>query len=354
MTLSTAVAIGKVGIEVATDKRTWVTIATVIASIITPFVLIIIVLSEMASGMASHNNAVIQLVFNGGSIPSSMPVEYVNHIKEMRNRFEKLDIQIEQINNILEAGSLDDIRIKAIFYALFFDEEKEISDDIYIDFVSCFIKYEEITSEKENITTRVTVIQSLTEVYENIKTKLSVNVTRDDEINASEIYYRIKYGITSTDGMGFDDWIEGSITGGNEIVPSDGSFISPLGTDWRSKVTSEFGNRTDPINGKPSGHTGIDIAVPKGTPIKSAMSGTVLYARYSTTSSYGYHLAIDHGNGLVTLYAHCSELLVTEGQKINQGDVIAKVGATGRVTGNHLHFEVRMNGERQNPRNYLP
>lgn len=354
MTVSTAVALGKIGIEVATDKRTWITIATVVASIITPFILIVIVLSEMASGMANHNNSVIQLVFNGGNIPSSMPAEYVQHIEKMRTRFENLDVQIEKMNSNIESGSLDDIRIKAIFYALFFDEEDEIPDNMYINFVDCFVKYEEITSEEENFITKFKVIESLPEIYENIKTKLNIDVTRDDETNASEIYYRIKHGITSNDGMGFDDWIDNSITGGDVIIPSDGSFISPLGVDWRSKVTSEFGNRTDPINGKPSGHTGLDIAAPKGTPIKSAMSGVVLYARYSTTSSYGYHLAIDHGDGLVTLYAHCSELLVTEGQKINQGDVIAKVGATGRVTGNHLHFEVRVNGERQNPRNYLP
>lgn len=353
MTVSTAIALGKIGIEVATDKRTWTTIATVIAATVTPFILIVIVLSEMASGMANHNNAVIQLVFNGGNIPSSMPAEYVNHIEKMRNNFEKLDVQIEQINNSIETGSLDDIRIKAIFYALFFDEEDKILDDVYVRFVECFIKYEEVASEEGSIT-KITVIESLPEIYENIKTKLNIDVTRDDETNASEIYYRIKHGITSNNGMDFDEWIDNSITGGSETTPSDGSFTSPLGTNWRNNVTSEFGNRTDPINGKPSGHTGIDIAAPKGTPIKSAMSGTVLYARYSTTSSYGYHLAIDHGNGLVTLYAHCSELLVTEGQKINQGDVIAKVGATGRVTGNHLHFEVRINGKRQNPRNYLP
>lgn len=118
-------------------------------------------------------------------------------------------------------------------------------------------------------------------------------------------------------------------------------------------VTSEFGWRKDPFTGKGAGHTGIDLGMPKGTPIRAALTGTVYLVRYSTTG-YGYHVMIDHGGGFVTLYAHCSKLLVAEGQQVQAGDIIAEVGSTGRSTGNHLHFEVRINGEKQNPRSYLP
>jgi len=69
---------------------------------------------------------------------------------------------------------------------------------------------------------------------------------------------------------------------------------------------------------------------------------------------YGYHVMIDHGGGFTTLYAHCSKILVYEGQEVGAGDVIAQVGSTGRSTGNHLHFEVIIQGEKQNPRSYLP
>jgi len=132
------------------------------------------------------------------------------------------------------------------------------------------------------------------------------------------------------------------------------SFGSPFAIDWRAAVTSEFGPRTDPITGQiNAGHLGIDIAFPLGTEITAVMSGKVIYVRYPTTG-YGYHLAINHGNDLVTLYAHCSKILVNEGDIVSQGDVIALVGSTGRSTGPHLHLETINGGIPQNPREYLP
>ncbi|WP_437439568.1 M23 family metallopeptidase [Enterocloster citroniae] len=118
-------------------------------------------------------------------------------------------------------------------------------------------------------------------------------------------------------------------------------------------VTSEFGGRTDPITGAWSGHSGLDLGASKGTPIRAAAAGTVQTVSYGSTG-YGYYLTIDHGGGMVTLYGHCSDLLVTQGQTVKAGEIVAKVGSTGRSTGNHLHFEVRINGTAQNPRSYLP
>lgn len=134
-----------------------------------------------------------------------------------------------------------------------------------------------------------------------------------------------------------------------------GSFQSPfLGLDWRSLVTSEFGSRIDPITNRPGEfHTGLDIAPGYGTEIRACMPGVVLYAKPGSTG-YGNHIAINHGNGLITLYGHCSALLVTAGTEVQAGDVIARVGDTGRVTGPHLHLEVIQDGERQDPRLYLP
>jgi murein DD-endopeptidase MepM/ murein hydrolase activator NlpD len=102
-----------------------------------------------------------------------------------------------------------------------------------------------------------------------------------------------------------------------------------------------------------SGHMAIDIAGAVGTPVVAADSGTVTLVSWMTTS-YGYHIIIDHGNGLETLYAHLSEIDVEVGQVVNQGDLIGKRGNTGRSTGPHTHFEVRENGVKRDPMDYLP
>lgn len=103
--------------------------------------------------------------------------------------------------------------------------------------------------------------------------------------------------------------------------------------------TSGFGTRKDPIHGQTSNHPGVDVAAPEGTPIHVAADGVVRSA--GPRGGYGFAVEVDHGNGLTTLYAHASELLVQPGDRVEQGQAIAKVGSTGRSTGPHLHFEVR-------------
>lgn len=138
-----------------------------------------------------------------------------------------------------------------------------------------------------------------------------------------------------------------------QTTAASSGFISPLGNGWRSMVTSEFGSRTDPVTGGIATHAGIDLGAAKGTPIRAVLGGTVVNVTYASTG-YGYHVTVDHGSGIVTLYAHCSEILVSQGQEVSAGDVIARVGSTGKSTGDHLHFEVMVNGTKKNPRNYLP
>ena len=98
-------------------------------------------------------------------------------------------------------------------------------------------------------------------------------------------------------------------------------------------------------------HKGLDIAASAGTPIKAVAAGTVSYSGWM--SGYGYLVIIDHGNGVQTCYGHCSKLYVSEGDNVEAGDKIAAVGSTGDSTGNHLHFEVRIDGEKVNPQGYL-
>lgn len=130
----------------------------------------------------------------------------------------------------------------------------------------------------------------------------------------------------------------GSVVGSGS--PSSAGLIWPL----HGPVTSEFGPRWGGF------HPGIDIALPTGTPIAAAKAGTVLFA--GPNDGYGNFVVIDHGNGVSTAYAHQSRVVVNEGDRVSQGQVIGFVGSTGFSTGPHLHFEVRVNGAPQNPRNY--
>jgi murein DD-endopeptidase MepM/ murein hydrolase activator NlpD len=98
-------------------------------------------------------------------------------------------------------------------------------------------------------------------------------------------------------------------------------------------------------------HQGLDISAPTGTPIVAAGSGTVIFA--GTQGGYGLTVMIDHGGGLVTLYAHQSQIIAGQGQSVSAGEVIGLIGSTGNSTGPHLHFETRLNGVAQNPNNYL-
>ena len=199
---------------------------------------------------------------------------------------------------------------------------------------------EEISAEE--IYTVAVPIEDLAEIYQKIGTVMGLAATDEQKANADSIYNLIRYGTAGGAGLGGSD---------APFIGADG-FCSPVGENWRSIITSEFGYRKDPFTGKTKGHGGMDLAVPTGTSVRAALPGTVTVSQYS--SSYGYYVMIDHGGGLATLYAHNSKLLVKVGQTVEAGDIVSLSGSTGRSTGPHLHFEVRVNGERTNPRSYLP
>jgi murein DD-endopeptidase MepM/ murein hydrolase activator NlpD len=117
------------------------------------------------------------------------------------------------------------------------------------------------------------------------------------------------------------------------------------------RLESYFGKRSDPFSGEGAFHPGVDIGAPLGTPVRAAADGVVLHAQF--VSGYGRVVVIDHGNGLQTLYAHLASFAVVPGQEIRQGVVLGTVGSSGRTTGTHLHYEVRVHGSPANPRPYM-
>lgn len=129
-----------------------------------------------------------------------------------------------------------------------------------------------------------------------------------------------------------------------------GVFTWPLSIS--GTLTSNYGYRIHPISGQRKMHTGIDLAAPAGTPVLAAESGTVILVKNLSTG-YGHYVIISHGSNIATLYAHMSSINVSVGQTVSRGQQIGGVGTTGSSTGNHLHFEVRVNGSHVSPWGYI-
>ena len=344
----------KAAVTLLSNEKTRKGIGWAVAAILSPIIVVVALLCVLGSGAVSHNISAAQLCFQDGPLPDNIPAEYRVCIEEMRAHMAELDESIAAIEAMIEDdSSLDPIRVKAVFFSLYFGGEAPLISQFANCFATSEIRTRTVTEtdedgneiEVEQIYTAAIPIEDMATVYANIAASLGVEITEEQKSNADNVYSLIKYGYPTT--------AEGGSFAGTDVpfVGADG-FCSPVGANWRSIVTSEFGGRLDPITGKQDGHTGMDLAVPTGTPIRAALGGTVRVAKYD--SSYGYYITIGHENGLLTLYGHNSRLLVSPGQTVQAGDVISLSGATGRVTGPHLHFEVRVNGQRTNPRYYLP
>ena len=345
--------IAKAAAIILTDEKARKAVGWTLVAILSPLILLIAFLCSLGSGATEHNITAVELCFYDTiGIPAETPEEYRLCIEAMRASFAQLDIAIAAINeNTEEETSLDDIRVKAIFYALYFGAESHRDAQSFAD---CFVTWEERIrtvlvegsdppEETEETYSVAIPIEDLGTVWQNIAA-MGVAPAAEQRSNADSIYNLIRYGAAGG-GSGF---------AGSDVpfIGADG-FCSPIGENWRNVVTSEFGNRRDPFTGERRGHTGMDLAVPTGTSVRAALPGTVTVSTYNQ-GGYGYYVMIDHGNGLSTLYGHNSQLLARVGQTVEAGDVIALSGSTGRSTGPHLHFEVRINGERTNPRSYLP
>ena len=340
-----------------TDERIRKGVSWTLAAILSPIILLAAVFCSILGGSADHNNSILNLCFNGGTLLSDLPEEYRAYIEDMQASFALLDEYIAEINSMTEeGGGFDAIRVKAIFYALYFGANSP-SSRAHQQFADCFVTYEECTRtvtetdgsgnevEREETYTVAIPIADMETVWANIQPLTGTAATQEQRSNADSIYNLIRYGAST----GTDGWTPGAEV---PFVGADG-FCSPAGSGWESRVTSEFGYRSDPFTGQSSGHTGIDIAVPAGTPVRAALPGVVTTATYNA-GGYGYYVMIDHGNGMVTLYAHNSKLLVKVGDAVEAGDMVSLSGSTGRSTGPHLHFEVRVKGQCVNPRSYLP
>jgi len=136
----------------------------------------------------------------------------------------------------------------------------------------------------------------------------------------------------------------------NIFARADANLL-PAGWPIMGRLMDGFGHRMDPFSGEGAMHTGVDISAPMGTPIKATADGIVMYANWN--AGYGRCVIVDHGNGYQTLYGHMSHIDVVDGQEIRQGEVVGLVGSSGRSTGTHVHYEVRVHSTPVNPYRFL-
>jgi murein DD-endopeptidase MepM/ murein hydrolase activator NlpD len=156
--------------------------------------------------------------------------------------------------------------------------------------------------------------------------------------------------IAAGDGLGLSRQVTSHIAGGEQTAqsrPQTTHLSEYPKVRHLSHQTSGFGERHDPFDGTIKGHSGVDLGARAGTPIHATADGVVAVAR--NEGGYGNLVIIDHGDGKSTRYAHCADLLVKPGDRVSAGDEIATVGATGRATGPHLHFELREHGHAVDP-----
>lgn len=264
----------------------------------------------------------------------------------------------EKINDFIENGDGNSSNIAYVQitsmpkYELTF-LKRNIStndDDIYKAITSTGVTYYNYFAIQLNGEDKyfVSTYSEAEDVVNKLKEKNSNNI---DNIKIMEKYNTELASFTNTDecvSALYEERksVKPAYTGTNNsstYIASLGiSFVEPV----QGMLTSGFGVR------RRDNHKGLDIANSMGTPIRAAAAGTVTYAQYNS-GGYGNLVIISHGNGVQTYYGHCSKLYVTQGQTVSQGEVISAMGSTGISTGSHLHWEVRINGVAQNPRNYL-
>ncbi len=192
------------------------------------------------------------------------------------------------------------------------------------------------SANKDNIT-----------IEEKYNTELATFVAKEDAVNQLYQERQIESKIMVADAT-TNRKANNRVSTSTKVSRGKASLGITLIEPVQGRITAKYGEKSSV---RSSVHTGLDIAAPGGTPIKAAAFGTVVFS--GRKGSFGKMLVISHGNGVQTYYAHCSKLLANVGDKVSQGEVIANVGSTGNSTGNHLHLEVRVNGQSYNPQKYV-
>ena len=264
----------------------------------------------------------------------NVPVYTIDNIEITNNKY---------IVNVVEYNEMADLYSS--------DDNYELIISAYDETIEKVWKWKEVFRVNQDTTEE----EIKNEVLKRKDEFLSYNITiemNDDKFIVKSINKSIKDNneASTKNNISFKNEIDENMVSSSEST----KLIFPLNSEY--ELIKEFGKvyqyNEETKENEQFNHTGTDYKTDEGSEILAAKSGDIVYSAYK--GSYGYLVVIDHGNGMQTYYAHCSELLKKQGEKVNAGDVIAKVGSTGNSTGPHLHFEVRINGVAVNPKSYLP
>jgi murein DD-endopeptidase MepM/ murein hydrolase activator NlpD len=205
--------------------------------------------------------------------------------------------------------------------------------------------------DEEFCTKYISCFADSQDVFSAISEAFKVSFTQDDIEKIEQLIGLARQAQTGPSNNVHARILE--LTADDGRLLPEGGFTSPLrGQDWKPLITSGFGMRIHPISGERKFHTGLDLGIGEGTPLYPMQAGKVLIVG-DNPEGYGIYVVVYCGGGMATLYAHCSEILVSEGQEVDTETMVARSGDTGVSTGPHLHLEYVFNGQPQNPKNYL-
>ena len=278
----------------------------------------------------------IQVVFSSNSFWDAINrVEYVRSIsKKDNNILDEYRLQIETIEQ--QKQKIEEERNEL---DLLQKEEIAKNEEMKVVKNKKEVAMEKLAAEEGKLKSEITNLQEISEDLKVQIQELTKKLEEEARRKREEEARRKQAALSS-----------GSSSSGR--VPTQyvgGTFMWPVPGNYR--VSSGYVNRTSPIFGSAEFHTGIDIPANYGVSVVAAADGVVITSGW--VNGYGNTVMISHGSGLVTLYGHNSSLVVSNGQSVKKGDVIAKIGSTGYSTGNHCHFEVRLNGDHIDPYTYL-
>lgn len=298
----------------------------------------------LADAIIENTNDIVKasaLIVNGKRVACGETYKLREYLEYSRTRF-------EPDGSECKSEFTDDVQLRNGYYLKSeisdSEELKAAAQNIGVRTVSVVTTETEIAFSKKTVKTAKQYIgySKITTVGQNgINRKTeSVEIINGDEISRTELSNEvIKEPVTQITTVGT---AKTTASAAQRSAERSAGFICPL-KRGSFTVSAYYGDGR--------GHKGMDLAADRGTPIYAVSGGTVTYSGYD--GNYGYSVVIDHGNGLKTRYAHASALCVSKGKTVLQGEVIAYVGSTGYSTGNHLHFEVMVNGTRVNPISYI-